>query len=178
MVRLYALNELVALLVIAQLRNQFSLQLIRKIIARLRTKGYKHPLTELRFATVDDEIFFQHPDGTWEGNRQPDQIVLEHVLHLEPLKAKVRRSTHQRRDPSAAGRLERRRRVMGSKPVFTGTRTPVSALYPYLRRGTLPNKFSRRSLTSAQKTLKPRGGNWPRMPHRCDSCSTTTSTPQ
>ncbi|MGH3927162.1 MAG: DUF433 domain-containing protein, partial [Pseudonocardiaceae bacterium] len=98
-------------------------------------QGYERPLSELHFATAGGEIFFQHSDGTWEGNRQPDQIVLEHVLRVEPLRAKVRLHSRHGRDPAAAGQIERRRRIMGSKPVFAGTRMPVSALFPYLRRG-------------------------------------------
>jgi uncharacterized protein (DUF433 family) len=132
-IRLYGFDELVALLVISQLRDQFSLQLLRKVVDHLRSRGYERPLSELHFAVAGDEIFFQHPEGSWEGSRQPDQIVLEHVLHLEPLKTRIRRHVETGRDPSLAGKVERRRGVMGSKPVFAGTRIPVSALFPYLQ---------------------------------------------
>jgi hypothetical protein len=51
------------------------LQTIRRVVRHLRSRGYNEPLRELRFATVDREIYFQHPDGTWEGDLRPDQII-------------------------------------------------------------------------------------------------------
>lgn len=51
------------------------------------------------------ELYFQRPDGTWAGHRQPD------------------------------------RKVLGHKPVFAGTRVPVSAVLPYLKRGLLDEEI-------------------------------------
>jgi DNA-binding transcriptional MerR regulator len=134
-VRLYAFNDLVNLLVVsALLRNGFSLRHVRKVVSYLRRKhGYEAPLRELRFAIAGNEIFFQHPDGTWEGDRSPDQVVLEHVLPLQQIKARIRGAVERKSDDS--GRVVRRRKVMGRKPVFAGTRIPVSAVVEYLERG-------------------------------------------
>ena len=78
-VRLYSYQDLLALLVVSALRTErgMSLQKIRRIVGHLRSRGYHEPLRELRFATVGDQIYFQHPDGTWEGDLQPDQIIFE-----------------------------------------------------------------------------------------------------
>lgn len=133
-VRLYSFADLLALLVAASLRQQFSLQHVRKIIEYLRAQGYARPLTELRFAIDGNAVYFQHPDGSWEGERRPGQIVLSHVIELEPLRTRIRESASGLRPRELRGAVERKRSVLGSKPVFAGTRTPVEALFPYLER--------------------------------------------
>src|SRR2546423_343920 len=67
-VRLYNFQDLVSLLVAAEMRQRnFSLQQIRKVVSHLRSRGYAEPLRELKFATAGHEIYVQHPDGEWEG---------------------------------------------------------------------------------------------------------------
>jgi len=74
--------------VVATLRTEreMSLQHIRRVVGHLRSRGYEEPLRELRFATLGREIYFQHPDGSWEGDLRPDQIVLVKTIRLEPLR--------------------------------------------------------------------------------------------
>ena len=72
-------------------RNRLSLQHIRQVINRLRA-SYDRPLTELRFAVQDRNLYFQHPDGTWEGGQRPGQIVLADVVMLEEVRADLRRA--------------------------------------------------------------------------------------
>jgi uncharacterized protein (DUF433 family) len=134
-VRLYAFNDLVNLLVVSALLDSgFSLRHVRRVASYLRRKhGYEAPLRELRFAIAGNEIFFQHPDGTWEGDRSPDQLVLHYVLPLQEIRARIRGAVERKSDDS--GRVVRRRKVMGRKPVFAGTRIPVSAVVEYLERG-------------------------------------------
>lgn len=132
--RLYAFDDLLALLVVAQLRERFSLQHVRRVVTYLRHHGYERPLSELRFAVEGDQIFFQHADGSWEGDRRPGQVVLSHILALEPLRQRIRDTASAPRDRALRGSTEQRRKVLGSKPVFSGTRTPVEALFPYLSR--------------------------------------------
>lgn len=135
-VRLYSFGDLVELLVVAQLlTRKFSLQEIRKVVDRLRAQGYSHPLRELRFAVAEGEIVFQHTDGEWEGARQPDQIIMEHVLRLDLIGSHVREHARQGREAGDAGKVERRRGTHGSQPVFAGTRVPVAAVAAYLERG-------------------------------------------
>ena len=84
-VRLYSYQDLLALLVVSALRTErdMSLQSIRRVVTHLRSRGYQAPLRELKFATVGREIYFQHPDGRWEGDLQPDQIVIVEVIFLD-----------------------------------------------------------------------------------------------
>lgn len=164
-VRLYGFQDLLELLVVAALLDQrFSLQQIRRVVAHLRRRGYEHPLAELRFATAGDEVYFQHPDGSWEGARKHDQHVLWQVLDLAVLRSRIREAASAKRPAATRGTVERRRKVLGSKPVFAGTRTPVSALFPYLERGYTTAKIleafphlSRKDVTAARTQLRESG---------------------
>jgi hypothetical protein len=40
------------------------------------------PAGSARFAVVAGELFIRHPDGAWEGDRQPGQLILDGVLPL------------------------------------------------------------------------------------------------
>jgi uncharacterized protein (DUF433 family) len=137
-VRLYTFPELLELRVIASLeRLRMPLRRIRKVVQFLRREGHEAPLRELRFAVTGGELFFQRPDGTWAGDRQPDQIVIDAIisLPLDHYRAGIRQAAQTVRRRSDAGRIERHRKVLGHKPVFAGTRIPVAAVMPYLRRG-------------------------------------------
>jgi DNA-binding transcriptional MerR regulator len=135
-VRLYGYQDLLALLVVSELRTErdMPLQRIRRVVEHLRSRGYETPLSELRFATVGREIYFQHPDGSWEGHLRPDQIVLVQVILLEPLRLRIRRAATSRVSADL-GRVDRHRGVHGSAPVFAGTRIRVSTVLDYLRHG-------------------------------------------
>lgn len=133
-VRLYGFQDAVALLVVAELRSRgLSLQNVRKVVSHLRSRGYEHPLSELRFATLGKEIYIQHPDGTWEGGARPDQLVLHQVLNLDAIRNRVRAGAG--RPSSSYGKIERRRKTMGNKPVFSGTRIPVETVARWLAHG-------------------------------------------
>jgi len=133
-VRLYTFQDLVELLVVAELvRRDFHTRTIRRVVERLRHE-YDRPLRQLVFATAGGEIYFQHSDGEWEGDRAKDQIVLESVIiDLDVVRARIQQDTKRRSEDS--GRVERRRKVHGSKPVFAGTRIPVESVQRYLRLG-------------------------------------------
>lgn len=135
-VRLYDFRGLLALLVIRELKGfNFSTFRIRHIVEYLGASyDYSHPLTQLRFAVVaGNEIVFQHLDGTWEGHRKASQIILEHTLHLQPLRAQLKDALA--RPHQETGKVEKRRKVLGSKPVMAGTRVPVDAVEAWLARG-------------------------------------------
>jgi hypothetical protein len=83
--------------------------LVRRVVRHLRSRGYQAPLRELKFTAVGGEIYFQHPDGTWEGDLQSDQIVLAEAFHLDPLRLRIDKAA--RRSAYEAGRVEKRRGV-------------------------------------------------------------------
>lgn len=134
-VRLYGFQDLVELLVAAELRHRpgISLQHIQRLVTYLHQRGFETPLSELRFATHGSEIYVQYPDGTWTGDPAPDQVVFHQVIALDLLRTRVE-AVH-RRDPDTAGEVVTRRGVVGSKPIFAGTRIPVATVQRYLRAG-------------------------------------------
>ncbi len=134
-VRLYSFQDLLSLLVVAELRTErdMSLQHIRRVVEHLRSRGYQAPLRELKFATLGQEIYFQHSDGTWEGDLRADQIVLEKILRLDPLRARIARAAE--RQAHDAGQVVKQRGVHASAPVFAGTRIRMSTVQDYLRHG-------------------------------------------
>jgi uncharacterized protein (DUF433 family) len=117
----------------------WSLQHIRRVVAHLRSRGYSEPLRELTWATLGREIYFQHRDGSWEGDLHPDQIVLRETITLDPLAARINRAAHER--GGRAGQIVTRRSVMGNKPIFAGTRIPVEAVQRYLEAGYGPEQI-------------------------------------
>lgn len=135
-VRLYSLDRLLELVVAATLVRTpgISLQHLRQVLTYLRHEGgYEAPLRELRFAVEGDQVFFQHPDGTWEGSRRPAQLVARQVLDLDEIRDVI--SGHLARSNRERGRIEKRRKVLGSKPVFAGTRVPYSAVATFIEAG-------------------------------------------
>jgi DNA-binding transcriptional MerR regulator/uncharacterized protein (DUF433 family) len=133
-VRLYSYQDLLSLLVVSVLRvdRGMSLQHIRRVAEHLRSRGYAAPLRELKFATLGREIYFQHPDGSWEGDL-PDQIVLVETIRLDPLRSRI--ATAAKRPAADVGQVVRQRGVHASAPVFAGTRIRVSTVQDYLQHG-------------------------------------------
>jgi uncharacterized protein (DUF433 family) len=133
-IRLYGFVELMSLLLIEKMLGRgISLQHVRRVVAYLKDLGYPQPLTEIRFATHGDSLYFQHPDGSWEGERLPAQVVIHEAIKLKPLRARIAAAT--RRDPRSIGHVERRRGALGYKPLVAGTRVPVETIERYLRNG-------------------------------------------
>lgn len=136
-IRLYDINDLTTLLVVADLVNHpsISLQHVRRVADRLREYGYARPLSELTFRIDHDEIVFQHPDGTWEGSSKPSQTLDVTVrIDLDELHGQAMKALERPRRIGRS-RIEKRRGVLASKPVLADTRIPVTAVQSYLSRG-------------------------------------------
>lgn len=135
-VRLYGLPELVELRTVAELRQiPVSLQHIRAIVRYLRA-NYDAPLRTLRFGFHAGEVYFQHPDGTWEGDRKPGQAVFGGMVPVEAFRDELlKKVAKDERGADEVGQVVRSRGVHGHRPVFAGTRVPVSSVQAYLDRG-------------------------------------------
>lgn len=130
-VRLYTWDDVLSLLIIAELRRQkISLQYIRQIVQHVRRAGFK--MAHVEFAIAGSRVHFRAPDGEWEDAHRP-QPILSQILDLEPLKAQLRESL--KRTAAEVGQTERRRGAMGSKLLVAGTRIPVSTVQRFLDRG-------------------------------------------
>jgi uncharacterized protein (DUF433 family) len=136
-VRLYSFSDVLALLVVRELLNQkLTTPQINRVIKFLQDEGHERPLSTFKFAVLGNEIFFQYPDGLWQGSKRASQIVIHQVLDLRPLREEIYQSIENPRSADAQGKLERRRKVQGSKRVFEDTRVPVDAVIRYINNGT------------------------------------------
>lgn len=118
--RLYSFRDLVQLRVAAQLRDRLSLQALRRLKEALDLDA---PFAEVRFALLpDDEVVYLGPKGHYEAARSPGQIVLEFAVPIREIRTSLERDATELRRRRGAGTIERRRGVMGSQPVFAGTR--------------------------------------------------------
>lgn len=139
-VRLYTFNDLTSLLVIGELRRRdVSARQVRQVIEHLRALGIQHPAA---LGTADREVFFKYPDGewrgAWSGGKKPGQLVFHEIIPMEPIHARIREAV--RRSPDTFGRIIRRRRVHGRKPIFDGTRIPVRTVLDWLENGFPPEE--------------------------------------
>jgi uncharacterized protein (DUF433 family)/DNA-binding transcriptional MerR regulator len=134
-VRLYGFEDLLELLVAAELRRRpgISLQHIRRLITHLRQRDYGAPLRELKFATHGNQIYVQYPDGSWSGDPDPDQLIFRQAVALDLVGARIEAAG--KRDPETPGKVVQRRGVQGGKPIFAGTRIPVGTVQRYLDAG-------------------------------------------
>jgi DNA-binding transcriptional MerR regulator len=134
-VRVYGLHDLVELRVVKELEDRGQqIRHIRRVVEAHRSPAHGSPLRELRWAVDAGQIYVGFDDGSWFGGRNPRQGVLPETINLEQIRADMRaRARERRRD--GIGRVERRSRTLGRKPVFAGTRTPVDAVHAYMRRG-------------------------------------------
>jgi DNA-binding transcriptional MerR regulator len=139
-VRIYAFPQLVELFVVRDLEDRgLHIRHIGAVVDGVRSPQFLAPLRELRWAIAGGkrkEVLLGYPDGTWSsGERKRDQIVMEGILDLDHIRASVREAVKRTRDAVDEGRAVKRRGVMGSKPVFAGTRTPVSSVQAFVKRG-------------------------------------------
>lgn len=134
-VRLYGFEDLLELLVAAELRHRpgISLQHIRRLVVFLRKRDFSAPLRELKFATHGNHIYVQYPDGSWSGDPDPEQLIFRQAVDLDLVSARIQ--TAGARDPAMQGKVVTRRGVQGGKPIFAGTRIPVGTVQRYLQAG-------------------------------------------
>ncbi len=149
-VRLFSFENLLEVRVAVWLRSKnVSLQLIRKIVAKLKKRGLDHPLSAVAFAVVEPparygrakparepDIVLQLEDGSWETGVLSGQKVMEMALPLKRFRDELTQSVGEdRKRHKRVGRVERRRGVLGSTPVIAGTRIPVSAVWSLHKAG-------------------------------------------
>jgi uncharacterized protein (DUF433 family) len=144
-VRLFSFQNLIEARTAAWLRDKISLQLIRKIIVRLRGTGTSRPLASVRFGVIEFagrsgadryEVVLERPDGGWESWRRPGQLIMELTVPIEAFAASLRaQAAADRAAKRRIARIERRRGVLGSASVVAGTRVPTMAIWNLHRAG-------------------------------------------
>jgi uncharacterized protein (DUF433 family) len=134
---LYTLGDLIQLRTVADLRrNKVSLQHIRSIVTYLRDH-YDAPLRELRFEVYGGEVYIGHPDGVFEASRRPGQPVINGTVPIAEYRDALLRQLvdEDRRKPADHGKVESRHGVKGGRPVFAGTRNPVTSVQSWISAG-------------------------------------------
>jgi uncharacterized protein (DUF433 family) len=126
--RLYDFRDLVSLRVASDLRREgISLQLIRRVVAHLRGLDYSDPLAQLRFWTDEGHLYFAEA-GTVREGRRPAQTIVEGVIPVAEIVRELDDQIVKLERDRPVGKIERRRGVLGSKPVIAGTRIPVQSV--------------------------------------------------
>jgi len=138
-VRLWSFSNLIEVRVALALRDEVSLQLLRKIVSKLRERGLTLPLAEVRIVVVQlgrgSRVVIEESDGSW-AEPLSGQGVMKLTLPLDEYERELAEAVVLDRDQQRQpGRIVQRRGRLGSTPVFAGTRIPVSAVRRLLSAG-------------------------------------------
>jgi uncharacterized protein (DUF433 family) len=108
---------------------------IRSIADRIRAlyQLTPDPLLDLVWAVGEKQMFTRFPDEMWTGGGSAGQGVFIDAIDPAVVGVHVRQAL--RRPESDRGHIVTRRGVCGGKPIFAGSRIPVSAVQAYLRLG-------------------------------------------
>lgn len=125
--RLYSFRDLVQLRIAAQLRDQLSLQALRRLKHAFDIDA---PFASVRFGiSPGGETAYLGPTGAAEAVRTPGQIIVTFDLPREEIRADLTRRIGEIRTRDHVGEVTRTRGVAGGKPVLRGTRiTPESVV--------------------------------------------------
>lgn len=102
-VRLFSFENLLELRVAVWLRsNEVSLQMIRRIVGKLKKWGLDHPLSAVGFAVLErtprhrstdpageQDVVLQFEDGSWETGALSGQKVMEVTLPLKKFREEL-----------------------------------------------------------------------------------------
>lgn len=124
--RLYSFQDLVQLRVAAQLRDQLSLQALRRLKAALDIES---TFAIVRFAvTASGEVIYIGPTGHHEAARAPGQILMTVDVPLREIRADLETRIHHIRRRRGVGKIEQQRGVMSGQPRIAGTRISSAAV--------------------------------------------------
>jgi len=138
---LYSVRDLVALRTCVFLRQDVSLQRIRKAISKLREFGGREHLSRYQPVTDGDTIMLVEEDGATDLVKQPGQRVLAVLRDVfEPFP--VREGVVVPRLFQPRERLVVDPETRGGIPVVAGTRVPYDLVAGLIRDGVAPEHVS------------------------------------
>lgn len=133
---IYSFKDLLKLRVLNQLRNVYNvpmkeLERVERELAHLGDDKW----TSQKLWVHNRRVVFEEPESSRKREIASRQFVAE--IALEVVTTDARQDIHKlnRRDGGTIGRIERRKHVHSSEPVFAGTRIPVRAVADYLEAG-------------------------------------------
>jgi len=131
--RLYSFKDLIQLRIAAQLRDQLSLQALRRLKAALDVDA---PFAALRFAVLGaNEVVYLGPTGQAEAVNAPGQIVMTFDVPLQEIRADLQGRVRELRTRRETGTIGKARGVLGSKALIRGTRITPGAIQRMLASG-------------------------------------------
>ncbi len=130
--RLYSFRDLIELRVLAQLRQDHSLQALRRVHSYLKTIR-ERPWSRLRlFVMKGGGVAFKEPESgkVVMADGPTGQVIEETLIDLQEVSHRLREDVVRSRERGKAqvGQVERKRGLVGGKPVIAGTRIPVSVI--------------------------------------------------
>lgn len=133
--RVYSFRDIVSLRVLASLRldHGVSVQHLRQVSERLAHLGEKKWIATTLYV-LGKRVVFEDPK-----TQDRQEVVSGQRVFNIPLKVAIRSTRDAIRDLNSrtdkvAGHVVNERYVMNNRPVFAGTRIPVSAVMAYLER--------------------------------------------
>jgi uncharacterized protein (DUF433 family) len=131
--RLYSFQDLVQLRVAGQLRDNLSLQTLRRLKAALDVEA---PFATLRFAVTDsNEVVYLGPTGQHEAAKAPGQIIMTFEVPLREIRSDLQSRIANLRKRRGVGQIEQRKGVLGNRPRIRGTRISADAIARLSRDG-------------------------------------------
>ena len=124
--RLYGFKDLVQLRVAAQLRDNLSLQTLRRLKSALDVEA---PFASIRFEiTPDNQVVYLGPSGQHEAARHPGQITMTFDVPLREIRSDLTTRIAELRKRRGVGRIEKARGVMSGRARIAGTRIGAAAI--------------------------------------------------
>jgi uncharacterized protein (DUF433 family) len=133
---IYSFKDLLKLRVLNQLRNVHGVSMpeLKKVERELAHMGDDR-WTSQRLWVHNRKVVFEEPESAQKREVSSRQFVAEIALEVVTTDARNDIARLNRRTADQAGRIEKRRSVHASEPVFAGTRIPVGSVASYLDAG-------------------------------------------
>lgn len=137
--RLYGFQDLVQLRIAGRLRDQLSLQALRRLKIALDVEA---PFATLRFAIgPHNEVVYVGPTGQHEAARFPGQIIMTFEVPLEEIRNDLSERIVELRRRRGVGKIEQKRGVLSGRPRIGGTRISAAAVARLVRAGWSPERI-------------------------------------
>jgi uncharacterized protein (DUF433 family) len=133
--RIYSFNDIVGLRTISVLKNGqgVSMKHLKETAARL-SRYTKRPWSDVKLSVWNKEVTWIDPDiGVPASVVSGQGVLFELISVIEDMKRETERL--RKRSSDEIGKVVRKRNIAQNRPVFAGTRVPVSAVLSFSEAG-------------------------------------------
>lgn len=133
---IYSFKDLLKLRILNQLRNVHGVSMpeLRKVENALAHMG-DDKWTSQKLWVHNRRVVFEEPESSKKREVASKQFVAEIALEVVTSDARQDILKLNRRDSGRVGKIEKRRHIHSSEPVFAGTRIPISAVLGFMDAG-------------------------------------------